>query len=100
MRQIGDLPNEEQARRFRDYLFTLDINGLVEPEDGRWAVWVFDEDDVERSRSELATFQEDPERAEDRKAPEQARSRQREELRALMKHRKRTVDVRRQWERP
>lgn len=100
MRHIGDLPNEQLALRFRDYLLTLDVKGMVEPDDGGWAVWVYDEDDVERARDELATFQDDPEREQYQQAPEQAQKRRQEELRQLAQHRKNTVDVRQRWQSP
>jgi GlpG protein len=60
MRQIATLPNDEAARRLADYLLTLDIETRLEHEPDGWAVWVCDEDRVDRAREELAAFRRDP----------------------------------------
>ena len=39
MRMLDVLPDEEQARRFGDYLLTRGINNQVEPGGGGWMVW-------------------------------------------------------------
>ena len=65
MRLIGRLNSEANAKTFGDYLTTLEIRYAVEPEaDGRWAVWVFSEDQLEASRQALAGYLENPERRE------------------------------------
>ena len=71
MRRIGTLQNSTQARQFCDYLVTLSIEATADPEgegggDGAnqaWDIWIRDEKDVERSRQELAEFQQSPENA-------------------------------------
>ena len=100
MRHIGNLPNEEQAQRFSDYLLTLGINGMFEPDEDRWAVWVYDEDQVESARTEIDAFRNDPQGAEYQQAPEQAEKRREKERRDLAQHRKNSVDVRERWQRP
>jgi GlpG protein len=55
MRQIATLP-QEPARRFCDYLTTLQIDTRQEPETAGVAVWVCDEDRVEQARQELEQF--------------------------------------------
>ena len=44
MRQIGTLPEQPLAERFRDWLQTRDIEARIEPESGDWAIWVVEED--------------------------------------------------------
>lgn len=60
MRQIGSLPDEEHASRFRDYLLTMDIKGMVEQGSDGWDVWIHDEDHIPQAKQELATFAESP----------------------------------------
>lgn len=61
MRQIGTLPEQPLAERFRDWLQTRDIEARIEPESGDWAIWVVEEDMLETARDELANFERDPE---------------------------------------
>ena len=60
MRQIGRLPDENQARRLRDFLTTIDVAATIEADADEWLLWIHDEDHVERARKELATFRENP----------------------------------------
>ena len=61
MRQIGTLPDEDQARRLADYLLTLDITTRLDRTgDGSWIVWVHREDRLEQARRELEQFLRDP----------------------------------------
>ncbi len=61
MRQIGNLPDMEQALTLADYLLSLQIETRLEQEpDGCWAVWVCDEDRLGRARDELAAFRNSP----------------------------------------
>ena len=103
MRQIGSLDNEIDARRFGAYLLTQGVKNSVEEAGGgggAWAVWVEDDDHLERGRSELNAFRpnrEDPRydaavgRAEQlRKAEEKEEARRRRQF----------VDVRTRWAQP
>ena len=47
MRQIGTLPNENNASRFAAYLITQGIAAHSEQDGEEWAVWVRDEDDMD-----------------------------------------------------
>lgn len=60
MRQIATLADEETARKFADYLLTQKIESSVLDDPAGFAVWVCDEDKVERARQELAEFTRDP----------------------------------------
>ena len=59
MRQIASL-DEVGARRFVDYLIASGIPAELRPDDDSWDVWVEDDDDLDRARTELEAFQRAP----------------------------------------
>ena len=61
MRQVGTLPNEQQARRFVDFLTTLKIDSRPELEGDEWAIWVLDEERVADAQEEYSDFRSNPE---------------------------------------
>jgi len=62
MRLIGHLPDERLARRFADHLLVKHMPSQVEAEaDGRWAVWVHDDDHLDGAAAELDTYRAQPE---------------------------------------
>ena len=64
MRVIGHLADERLARRFVDYLHVKRVASQVEPEgDGRWAVWVLDDDQLATAATELEAYRSGPEAA-------------------------------------
>jgi GlpG protein len=60
MRLIGTLPNEQIACRFADYLLTHGVNVMVEEGTEQWTVWVENDDHVERAKSELERYRQNP----------------------------------------
>ena len=61
MRTIGQLDNEAHARTFSDYLYVQGIENEIEAEkDGGWTVWIRNEDELERARTELDAFRQKP----------------------------------------
>src|SRR4051794_16232502 len=62
MRQIGSIEGEQDAARFGDYLLTQGVrNRVEETSDGSaWAVWIEDDDQLDRGRAELEQFQANP----------------------------------------
>lgn len=91
MRVIGHIDKPEDARRFSDYLYLREIENQVEPEsDGRWAVWVHEEEHLEDASNALETFQQNP--ADDRyrgvegPADAKRRAKHEEDLRHAKKH--------------
>jgi GlpG protein len=60
MRLIGHISDTENAERFGDYLTTLGIGHSIEESANGQAVWVEDDDDLERASGELAKFQANP----------------------------------------
>src|SRR5262245_61777304 len=61
MRLIGHAQNQGDARRFGDYLYVEGITNEIERDtDQSWAIWVHDEDQLDRSKHLLAEFRADP----------------------------------------
>src|SRR5580765_8724783 len=75
MRIIGHLADESGARTFADYLYVQGVDNQVEHQahDG-WAIWVLDEDKIERATTLLLEFRGNPSdlkyKTEGRKAAE------------------------------
>ena len=57
MRQIGTVRTERDATRFGAYLLTIGIDNTVEPTADSWAVWIANDDHLDKARGELSTFQ-------------------------------------------
>lgn len=100
MRHIGSLDNESDARSLHSYLVTQKIRCMVEEEDEKWSIWIYDEDQVDRGREELAAFREAPGDPKYSAAVREATRIQKEEQKQLKEHQKRHVNVREQWQKP
>ncbi len=96
MRQIGTLPDEQQAGRFRDYLLTLEIKGMVEQGTHGWDVWIHDEDHIGTAKEELARFAESPDESRYVEAFEKATQTRREAKQKNKKAKKNYVNVSRE----
>jgi len=95
MRVIGHLESESDARRFGDYLYLQGIVNQVERQkDGRWAVWVHSEDQLEKATEELARFRGNPADRLYLAAPAEARTQQTEEAKSVAYTRTRYIDGR------
>ncbi|HEX5220561.1 MAG TPA: rhomboid family intramembrane serine protease [Verrucomicrobiae bacterium] len=60
MRQIGNLPDEKQARVFGDHLVAHHIRNEIEEEGNTWAVWIHDEEQVADAKARLERFRANP----------------------------------------
>lgn len=60
MRQIGTIQIERDANRFGAFLHTLGIDNTIDPSADAWAVWVANDDHLEKASAELSTFQTAP----------------------------------------
>lgn len=60
MRQIGTLPDEEQARCLGDFLLSQGIFNDVEPSGTEWTIWVHDDRYLHAAEEHLRCFREDP----------------------------------------
>jgi GlpG protein len=60
MRQIGLLDSAQEANRFTAYLIVEQIRAMVEQEGEKFAVWVREENDLARAKSEFSAFVANP----------------------------------------
>lgn len=60
MRQIGNLPDEKQARLFGDFLIAQGIRNEIEPDHNSWAVWIIEEEQLPAGREMLDRFRKNP----------------------------------------
>lgn len=62
MRMIGSIPDDLDAERFSDYLVAQKIPNMVEQSaaGARWDVWVENDNDIDRAKSELETYLKSP----------------------------------------
>jgi hypothetical protein len=61
VRQIGEIDNEADAKRFSDYLNANGITHDLQDEDkGSWLIWVHDEDLLAKAEAQLNDFLKDP----------------------------------------
>jgi GlpG protein len=61
MRPIGRLPDENQARRFGDFLYAQGIENQVDPDlHGTWEIWVLDDANVETAKQAFEEFSQHP----------------------------------------
>ena len=100
MRQLGTLPTQREARTFEDWLLTQGIKVRADASDDEWVIWVYDEDQVERAREELAEFQRDPSADRYREAALRADALREDGRKKAIKAQKNAIDIRRRWERP
>lgn len=93
MRQIGHLPDEQQARLFGDYLYAQGIRNLVELDSTNgWVVWVHDDDEIETAQGHLEKFRQSPASEEFSRTAGSAEREQAEEERENRRWRKRVFD--------
>jgi GlpG protein len=97
MRIIGHLDTEAEARVFGDYLYVCGVSNEIEVErEGRWAVWVHDEDNLSSARELLERFRGNPQATEFRDRAAEAAVRREEEsalARAVARRRFTAQDV-------
>jgi len=98
LREIGTLPNEDDARLLSDHLVGLGMTTRVEPSGDRWALWVYHEDHVPRACQELAAFEKDPADPRFRDAPKAAEAVRRESDRLDRDYRKRVRYMGGRWD--
>ncbi|HUG17547.1 MAG TPA: rhomboid family intramembrane serine protease [Planctomycetaceae bacterium] len=97
MRHIGNLPTEEQASAFEDFMLASEMRVRVDPEDSEWAVWVIEEDQFDAAREQLARFREDPSNSRYNSHSAKARQIRREEKKAAEQFKKNQINVRTRW---
>ena len=101
MRQIGSIPSDQDAERFSDYLLTQGIGNMVEEggPGGAWAVWVENDDHLDRGRAELDRFRANPTDPRYEAAGKAGKIRKEAEKVEQRRHRQH-IDVRTRWSQP
>ena len=94
MRQIATSRDEAAARKFCDYLFTLQIATKLLPEGEETGMWVCDEDKLDPAREEYQRYIREPDDPRYDKAPATARELRRKEDRKEKDYRQRTTRLR------
>ena len=92
MRLIGHLETESHAQSFGDYLYVRDIENSVEEEEGRWALWVHAEEQLDEANRLLEEFRKAPEDRRYTKAARKAREKRDQAAREEEAARKRYFD--------
>lgn len=60
MREIGNLPDQDQANNFVDYLMSRGIASQIRTNDSQLSIWIRNEDDLPAAREAIAEFRADP----------------------------------------
>ncbi len=100
MRQAGTITTKSDAQRFADYLLALGITSKVESEGDEWAIWIHDENQIERSKQELEQFRHDPGDPRYKQAEAAARAARRAATEKKRQAERNFVDMRNQWASP
>jgi GlpG protein len=100
MRRIGTLSNEDDARRFAEYLYAQDVRTRVDQASEHWEIWALDEDRVDVARRELDEFRAAPHAEKYAAATRDAEQKRNAELRQAIQARKQRVNLRERWDRP
>ena len=99
MRQVGTLPNEQQASRFTDFLTTVGIDSRPEADGDEWVIWVLDEERVSEAQDEYRDFLAQPDDARYVDAASKAESIRRERAERQRAAANNVVEMRGQWKR-
>jgi GlpG protein len=93
MRLIGHLSEESGARIFGDFLFVQGIQNQVEFEKGHgWAVWISDEDQIEKATALLVAYRQNPTDQTYARQAKEAASKRAEAERSNEAFRKRVIE--------
>ena len=95
---IGTIPTDTEAERFSDYLVTQQIDNMVEESSaGDWAVWVENDDHIDRAKSELNAFLQNPVDPKYGAAARRADTIRKQQDKAQQKRRDNFIDFRTRW---
>jgi GlpG protein len=98
---IGTIPSDNDAERFSDYLVTQQIGNMVEESAaGDWAVWIENDDHLDRAKSELHAFLRNPADVKYGAATREAQTLRKQQEKKQKTKRTQYVDVRTRWGQP
>ncbi len=97
MRELATFTDEQQSRRFTAYLAVQAIQVSADEDDGRWVIWVHDDDDREQALAYLEEFQQDPNHERYENAERKVRHVLKEADRLQKENSKRQVKLKQRW---
>jgi GlpG protein len=101
MRLIGTIPTDPDAERFSAYLVTLKINSSIdESPKGDFEVWIEDDDHVDRGKSELYAFLQNPADPKYDAAVREAKTIRKQKEKSREKRQRNFIDFRTRWGQP
>ena len=100
MRQIGSLSNENQAHLFADFLVTQGIVAHAEEEEGKWVIWVRDEDHLQDATERLEHYTENPADQRYHGVRGQAEEIRRDQEKRRQQARRNLIEMRGRWRGP
>lgn len=100
MRQAGTISDKQDAQRLSDFLVAEGIPNKVEPSGEAWAIWIRDENQLERGRQELTRFQAEPHDQRYKEAASAARQVRREAEKKQKQAQRNFHDARNIWANP
>lgn len=98
MRELTKLSDEQQAQKFAAYLAVQSIHCSVDEDDGRWVVWIHDDDDRQKAAEYLEEYQQNPDHERYSRAERKVRHVIREADRLQRESAKQTAKLRQRWE--
>ncbi len=96
MRQIGQLDSAQEANRFTAYLIVERIRAMVEQEGEKFAVWIREENDLARAKTEFSAFVANPTDARYQNKEREAEAILRADRDRLISGKKNIVEVKQQ----
>jgi GlpG protein len=97
MRELTTLTNQQHAERLAGYLVTQSIPASLEEEQGKWVIWVVNDDDREAAHEILEVFRQNPEDSSYDAALVQAKKLAKQEADVQKQARRRQVDLTKRW---
>ncbi len=97
MRQIGSLPDMEEANRLGDYLLAQGMDNSVEEGGSGWSIWVHHDDHLDRAKGEFDAFVNNSADAKYVSAAQTAEHLRTKKEKEEQRRQKNFVDVRTSW---
>jgi GlpG protein len=97
MRQIGSIPNSDDARRLADHLLTLGITTRVDERPSGHLIWVHREEKVDQAKQELGEFLKDPANPRYQGVEQTAKALRKQKEQEDKRHARNSVALRGMW---
>ncbi|HCS52715.1 rhomboid family intramembrane serine protease [uncultured Rubinisphaera sp.] len=100
MRQLGTLDSQSAANKFRDYLLSQNVESKVDQVENTWEIWIVNEDDLPKAKSEFEAFQQNPDADHFSKGAQLASSLRAEQEKQAVEEIRQRMKIRRQMQPP